>query len=125
MSSVVIIPLLKRYFSIYFVRVLLLPIHIQYFCHVLSRLTLWFISFFTVIIQAILVLLCLFLVVDIVQEITVQVKGSLRFLNTTNLYRNKKKCFSFVFDAATVWNDLPDDVRSVPTRACFRKKLKS
>ena len=32
---------------------------------------------------------------------------------------------SFAFDAATVWNHLPDEVRSAPTLACFRKRLKS
>ena len=32
---------------------------------------------------------------------------------------------SFAFDAPTLWNDMPDDVRSAPYLACFRKKLKS
>ena len=32
---------------------------------------------------------------------------------------------SFDFDAPTVWNDLPDEVRSAPTLACFRKRLKN
>ena len=32
---------------------------------------------------------------------------------------------SFAFDAPTLWNDLPDDVRSAPTLACFRKKITS
>ena len=31
---------------------------------------------------------------------------------------------SFAFDAATVWNHLPDEVHSAPTLACFRKRLK-
>ena len=31
---------------------------------------------------------------------------------------------SFAFDAPTVWNHLPDEVRSAPTLACFRKRLK-
>ena len=37
-----------------------------------------------------------------------------------------EKCFdhSFAFDAPTVWNDLPDDICSAPTLACFRKRLK-
>ena len=37
---------------------------------------------------------------------------------------NKHFGRSFVFDAPTVWNDLPDDVHSAPTLACFRKKAK-
>ena len=31
---------------------------------------------------------------------------------------------SLAFDAPTVWNHLPDEVRSAPTLACFRKRLK-
>ena len=34
---------------------------------------------------------------------------------------NKHFGHSFAFDAPTVWNDLPDEVRSLPTLACFRK----
>ena len=58
---------------------------------------------------------------------TAQIRSSWRFLNSTHLYTNKKKHFghSFAFDALTLWNDSPDDVRSAPTLACFRKKLKS
>ena len=57
---------------------------------VFSRLPLWFISFFTVVIQAILVLFCQFVVEDMAQDITVQIKGSRKFLNTTHLYTDKK-----------------------------------
>ena len=32
---------------------------------------------------------------------------------------------SFAFDAPTVWNHLPNEVRSAPTLTCFRKRLKS
>ena len=37
------------------------------------------------------------------------------------------KCFghSFTFVAPTVLNDLPDEVHSAPTLACFRKRLKA
>ena len=33
--------------------------------------------------------------------------------------------FSFVFDAPTVWNSLPEDIRASPTIASFRKKLQT
>ena len=33
--------------------------------------------------------------------------------------------FSFAFDAPTVWNSLPEDIRVSPTMASFRKKLKT
>ena len=33
--------------------------------------------------------------------------------------------FSFAFDAPTVWNSLPEDIRASPTLASFRKKLKT
>ena len=33
--------------------------------------------------------------------------------------------YSFAFGAPTLWNDLPDDVRSAPNLACFREILKS
>ena len=33
--------------------------------------------------------------------------------------------FSFAFDAATVWNSLPEDIRASPTIASFRTKLKT
>ena len=51
----------------------------------------------------------------------------IRFLEVPQYYpqyTNKKKNFfshSFAFDAPTLWNDLPDDVRSAPNLACFRK----
>ena len=33
--------------------------------------------------------------------------------------------FSLAFDAPTVWNSLPEDIRASPTIATFRKKLKT
>ena len=43
-----------------------------------------------------------------------------------SVYKSKKRFgHSFAFDAPTLWNDLPDDVNSAQTLACFRKKLKS
>ena len=33
--------------------------------------------------------------------------------------------FSFAFDAPTVWNSFPEDIRASPTIASFRKKLKT
>ena len=33
--------------------------------------------------------------------------------------------FNFAFDAPTVWNSLPEDIRASPTIASFRKKLKT
>ena len=33
--------------------------------------------------------------------------------------------FSFAFDAPTVWNSLPEDIRASRTIASFRKKLKT
>ena len=33
--------------------------------------------------------------------------------------------FSFAFNAPTVWNSLPEDIRASPTMASFRKKLKT
>ena len=78
-------------------------------------------------IQAILVLFCLFVVEDMAQDITVKIK---RFLEVPQYYssvHNSKKHFghSFAFDAPTVWNDLPYDVHSAPSLACFKEKLKS
>ena len=71
--------------------------------------------------QPVLVLLCLFVVVDMTQDIADQKKVFfLRFLNSTYLCENKKKLAL----APTVWNDLSDDVDSAPTLACFRKKAK-
>ena len=81
---------------------------------VFLNLPVWFISFFTLVISAVSVLFFLFIVEDMAQDITVQIKGSWRFLNTIHLYMNKKKHdgHSFAFDPATVWNDLPDDLCS-------------
>ena len=33
--------------------------------------------------------------------------------------------FSFAFDAPTVWNSLPEDIRASPPIASFRTKLKT
>ena len=84
--------------------------------------------FFTVVTPTISALICLFVVESMAQDATPpQIRGSWRFLNSTLLYTNKKNHFGhrFAFDAPTLWNDLPDDVRSAPILACFRKKLKS
>ena len=51
---------------------------------------LWFISFFTVVTQTISALICLFIVEGMAQDITAQIRGSWRFLNSTNLRTNKK-----------------------------------
>ena len=56
--------------------------------------------------------------------------SSKRFLEVPQFsppVHKSKKHFghSFAFDAATVWNDLPDDICCAPTFACFRKRLKS
>ena len=71
--------------------------------------------------------LCLYIVEDMAQDTTTQIKGSWMFLNNTHQYPNKKKHFghSFAFDAVAHWIDLPDDVRSAPNLACFRKNIKS
>ena len=60
-------------------------------------------------------LFCLLSVEDMTQDITVQIKGSWRFLNITHMCINKNKqkthfSHSFDFVATTVWNNLPDDV---------------
>ena len=47
-------------------------------------------SFFTMVIPVTLVLFCLLIVEDIVQDITIQIKGSWRFLNSVHLYINQK-----------------------------------
>ena len=76
--------------------------------------------------QTISALICLFIMDGMAEDTTSQIRGSWRYLNSTHLYTNKKTlCHSFTFDAPTLLNDLPDDVRSAPTLACFRKKLKS
>ena len=53
-----------------------------------------------------------------------------RFLEVPQFYPSVHKSknhfgHSLAFDAPTLWNDLPDDVRSAPTLASFRKKLNS
>ena len=49
------------------------------------------------------------------------------FLNVPKFQPKSTKqfCFSFAFDAPTVWNSLPEDIRASPTIASFRKKLKT
>ena len=73
--------------------------------------------------QAISALICLFVVEDMAQDTTAQIKGSSILPISTQIQNHFG--YSFAFDAPTLWNDLPDDVRSAPTLACFRKKLKS
>ena len=51
------------------------------------------------------------------------------FLNVPKFQPTIHKCtkqfgFNFAFDAPTVWNSLPEDIRASPTIASFRKKLK-
>ena len=46
---------------------------------VFSKLTLWFISFITVVTQAVSALICLLFVQDMAQDIDVHIKGSWRF----------------------------------------------
>ena len=42
------------------------------------------------------------------------------------IYKSTKQFgFSFAFDASTIWNSLPEDIRTLPTIASFRKKLKT
>ena len=67
----------------------------------LSEPSIKFTSFFTVVIQVTLLLFWLFFMKDIVQNTTVQIKSSWRFLSSVHLYINlKKKHFgqSFAFD---------------------------
>ena len=52
------------------------------------------------------------------------------FLNVpkfqTKIHKSTKQFgFSFAFDAPTVWNSLPEDIRASPTIASFRTKLKT
>ena len=91
---------------------------------VLSKQPLWFIRFFTVVTQTISALVCLFVVEGMAQDTTAQIRGSSLILP---IYIQIKNHFghSFAFDAPTLWNDLPDDISSAPTLACFSKKLKS
>ena len=57
---------------------------------VFSKLPLWFRNFFTVVTQAISALIFLFIVEDMAQDTTAQIKGSWWFLNTTHQYTNPK-----------------------------------
>ena len=64
-----------------------------------------------------LVLFCLLIVEDIVQDTTVQIKGS--WIEVTqfcpSVYNPKNTlATALLFDAPTIWNDLPDEVRSLP-----------
>ena len=82
--------------------------------------------FFTVVTQTISALICLFDAEGMAQDTTAKIRDSWRFLNSTHRTQIKKHfSHSFAFDAPTLWNDLPDDVRSAPNLAYFRKKLKS
>ena len=85
-----------------------------------------FISFSTVVTQTISALICLFIAEGMAQDTTAHIRGSRGFLNFTHLYTNRKKHFghSFAFDAPTLWNDLPDDVRSCFNSCLFQEKTK-
>ena len=69
----------------------------------------------------------LLVVDDILQDTTIQIKGSFKVPQFCPSVHKSKKHFghSFAFDAPMVWNDLPDEVRSAPIFACFIKRLKS
>ena len=81
-------------------------------------------SLFTVVIRVTLVLFCLLVVKDIIQDSTAQIKGSWWFINSIYLCLNHKD-HSFAFVAPMLWNNLPDEVGSAPTITSFKKKLKS
>ena len=57
---------------------------------VFSKQPLWFIRFFTVVIQTISALICLFVTEGMAQDTTAQIRGSWRFRNSTHLYTNQK-----------------------------------
>ena len=43
-----------------------------------------------------------------------------------SIFKSKKHFgLSFVYDDPSIWNDLPDDVRSAKSRSSFRKKLQT
>ena len=67
---------------------------------------LWFISLFTVVTQTISALICLFIAEGVTQDTTAQI-----LIFCTQI---KKTHFGYSF-APTLWNDLPDDVRSALT----------
>ena len=69
----------------------------------------------------------LFVVEDMAQDTTAQIKGSWSFLSTTHQYTNPKNTSvkSFAFYATTLWNDLADDVHLLQLLLGLRKKLKS
>ena len=73
-----------------------------------------------------LVLFCLLIVEDIVQHTTIQIKVSLEVPQFCPSVHKSKKHFghSFAFDAPTVWNYLPDEVRCAKTLVCFEKRVK-
>ena len=57
---------------------------------VFSKLPLWSTRFFIVVTQTISALVCLFVVGDMAQDTTAQIRRSWRFLNTTHLYTKYK-----------------------------------
>ena len=89
------------------------------------KLPLWLISFFTVIISTILVLFCLLIwkIWHKIQRSKLKVPGVSHIYPSLHESKNHNN-HSFTCDTPTVWNDLPDDVHSAPTLACFRKKEK-
>ena len=56
------------------------------------------------------------IVVNILQDTTIQINGSWKFL-----YINPENTSITVLMLKLVWNDLLVDVHSAPTLACFRK----
>ena len=61
-----------------------------------SKLPLWSISFFILVTQTISVLICLFIVEEMAQDTTAQIRDSWRLLNTTHLYTNQKNTLVIV-----------------------------
>ena len=70
--------------------------------------------------------LCL-LVEDIVQDITIQIEGFWRFLNSVHLYINQKITLATALLLMLPWFGIICLMKYVlpPTLACFRKRLKS
>ena len=69
--------------------------------------------------QAISALICLFIVEDMAQDTTTQIKGSSILPISTQI--QKHFGHSFAFDAPTLWNDLTDDIRFAPNLAASGK----
>ena len=65
--------------------------------HCIFKTATLFYNFLIVVIPVILILFCLLVVKDIVQDTTVQVKSSWRFLNSINLYINGKTLWSGLY----------------------------